>query len=437
MFETTHKHTLSTINLCGGKTLMRKSIVVLCLFALVLMVTAVSVAQDREPIYTGHLTYHTGPFADVGPWFDGVTDFTIDIMNENPPLGRDLVVIHEDIGTIGEARAARKLVEFEGVDILLNPAHGYGFYRDWMVDYIANNNGPIMPSVHGGAIDREIGGTAEEPLFRGSPMDSAQSVAAVLQAWESGAETIVIVATDIEGHQLQKDAAIGAAEELELPILEVIEIQAELPNYSRQVEEIQNLEPDAVLVFAAATDGGIIVKNAADAGLTTVIIGTSEWQGREFYSTATASAIEQHEAVWIAAFTHANNPAWDFYEALWNNSEYADLADAANSYNLQYYDLLNITALAIEAAGTTDASVWAEYVPAVAEAPGIVVYTYEEGIEALRSGEDIDYSGVSGEMNYTRTGVVSGLFGIFEWSSDGNLELVTVLDETRVLDLDE
>jgi hypothetical protein len=95
-----------------------------------------------------------------------------------------------------------------------------------------------------------------------------------------------------------------------------------------------------------------------------------------------------------------------------------------------------VTALAIEAAGTTNASVWTNYVRAIAEGPGTVVYTYQQGIEALRSGQEIDYSGISGEMNYTDTGVVSGLFGIFEWTNTGELVPVSYLDESQVMQLD-
>lgn len=136
----------------------------LALIVVILLMLGVSVAaQDTEPILVGHLTYHTGPFADVGPWFDGVTEFVLEIINENPPLGRELVLINEDIGTIGEARAARKLVEFDGVEILLNPAHGYSYYRDWLVGFVSHNDRPIMPSVHGGAIERTIGGNPCQP----------------------------------------------------------------------------------------------------------------------------------------------------------------------------------------------------------------------------------------------------------------------------------
>lgn len=393
-------------------------------------------AQGDDPILVGHLSYHSGPFAEVGPWFDGITDFTINIINEDPPLGRELASIHQDIGTIGEARAAKKLIELDGVEILLNPAHGYLYYREWLLEYLANNDRPLMPSVHGGAIDREIGGIATEPLFRGSPMDSAQSVATAIQAQQSGAQTIVLIASEIEGHQLQKDAASRAAEELGLTVLASIDIQSEMPSYQNEIDEIESLDPDAVLAFTISWDGATLIKGLTEAGLSTTIIGSSDWVVDDFVEAATMGAIEQQKAVWLVAFTHTENPAWDYYEPLWTNSEYADLAPAAVSYNLQYYDLLIVTALAIEAAGTTDASVWADFVPLVAEGPGTVVYTYEEGIKALRDGEEIDYTGVSGEMNYSDTGVVSGLFGVFEWVSDGDLELVTTIDDTAVLELD-
>lgn len=394
-------------------------------------------AETDKPIKVGHLTYHTGPFGFVGPHFDGATEFPLQLINENPPLGRPMEAVHQDIGTIGEAQAARKLVESEGVEVLLNPAHEYLSYRDWILQYIEDEDLPIMPSVHAGSVDRNYGGTIEEPLFRGSPMDSAQGAAAVLQASEAGAESIAIIAAEIAGMQLQKEAALNAAEELGLEVVAALDIQPEQPSYRSEISRIQGDDPDALIIFMVAEDGGTIVKNAAEAGMSKIIVGTTEWLFEEFPQTATMSAIDQHEAVWAVGFTHTDSPAWEYFEPRWNDSEYAELADASNSYTLQYYDLLNLTALAIESAGTTDASVWAEHVRRVAEPPGKIVYTYEEGIEALRNGEEIDYSGVAGEMNYTDTGVVSGLFGVFEWANETEMERVDVLDGARVLELDQ
>lgn len=58
-----------------------------------------------------------------------------------------------------------------------------------------------------------------------------------------------------------------------------------------------------------------------------------------------------------------------------------------------------------------------------------------EGLETLRAGEDIDCSGVTGECDYTETGVVSGLYGIFAWSEQGELTQVKVIDDGEIFEL--
>lgn len=392
--------------------------------------------SDRTPIKVGHLSYHSGDFAAFGAQFDGAADFTLQLINENPPLNRPFVTIHEDIGTVGEEEAAKRLVREENVEVLLNIAHNYETYRNWLRIQVRNNNGPLLPSVHGGAIDSEIGGVAGEPLFRGSPMDTAQSAAAMYQASESGIENVVIIATALDGMKAQMRTADQVAEELGINVLSKINMPAGKDSFGNVVAELSSLNPDAVIVFSVPEDGGKLVKATADAGLSLTFIGTSEWTAGEFPVVATMDAINQHENVWTIAFTNADSPAWRAYETLWNNSDFAELSDASNSYTMQYYDLLNVTALAIEAAGSTDASEWVQHVQAVSEAPGRRVYTYAEGIEALRNGEQINYSGITGEMDYTNTGVVSGLFGVFEWGSEDSLDRVGTLDDRAVMDLD-
>lgn len=391
---------------------------------------------EGEEILVGHLTYQSGDFAAFGDQFDGAVNFSLDVINEDPPLGRPLAVIHEDIGTVGEAQAARKLLDTDNVDILLNAAHSYEAYRDYMLQYQEDNNAPLMPSVHAGAIPQEIGGDTGEPLFRGSPMDTAQGAAALISAEEAGAETVAIVASEIAGFQLQKDGAIRGAEELGLEVLDTIDLQPGQSSYRSEATRLADAGPDAIIAFLPPEDGGTFVKNTAEAGMSTIIIGTTDWQEPAFPSTATLSALEQHEMVLTVGYTFAENAAWEFYQPAWNDSEYAELSDASNSYTIQYYDLLIVTALAIEAAGSTDSDAWAAAVPEVSEAPGTECFTYEECITLLRDGEDVDYQGITGDFNYSDTGVVSGLFGSFEWTDLETLERVQILDDTAILELD-
>lgn len=396
---------------------------------------APAAAQDSE-ILVGHLTYHTGEFGAFGPFFDGVTEMVLSQINQDPPLGMPLRAIHQDIGTVGEARAARKLVDQDGVQILLNPAHSYLSYREFMLETVAEAGLPLMPSVHGGAIEGDIGGVAEEPIFRGSPLDTANGVAGMIHAAEQGFTSVVVVATEVAGSQLQKEAAVAAAEALGLEVLGEFDIESGQGNYRSVVSRVARLEPDAVIMFSSPNVGGSFVKNAAEAGESWYIVGSGEWQETEFHDTATPSALGQHQAVVFAANAHADNPAWQPFAEFASSSEWAeDIGDVSNSYVIQYFDLLVASALAIEAAGDLNVTSWTDAMYEVTGGEGEVVYTYADGLAALRAGNPINYDGVTGSMEYTDTGVVSGLFGIFNWQ-DAELAQVATVDGDQVLAID-
>jgi len=418
------------------KTFFKVALVLMMLIAVVFSVSAGDKQKGEQSIKLGHLTYYTGAFAEVGPWFEAITEFGIDVINEDPPLGIMMEAVHQDIGTIGEAQAARKVIEQDGVDIQFGASHEYLSYRDWLLDYVEANDAPLIPSVHGGAVPRQYGGTPEEPIIRGAPMDSGQGVAAVLKAYDEGAKRVVIIATEIEGSQLQLVAALNTAEEIGLNVVDHFSVLPEKNSYRNEIQRIADSNPDALLFFSQAQDGATLVKQTAEAGLSLLIVGTSEWLSDVFPDIVGEGAFDTHEAVWIAAYSYVDGPAYAWYADRLRNSEYADMVgDPANSYNIQYFDTLIITALAIEKAGSLKASDWVPAMRAVAMGDGKVVHIYKEGIEAIRAGEEINYEGLTGSFEITETGVVSGLFGIFEWQ-DGKLVEVEKVDDARVLKYD-
>lgn len=409
--------------------------------ALVLTVAPAAVAQDGEPIKVGHLNYYTGPFADVGDWFAATTEYTVNDINQDPPLGRPFEVIEDDIGTDGEGPVALRLLEGENVDILLNPAHGYSAYREAAREYVADNDAPLMPTVHGGGIPPSIGGNAEEPIFKAQPQDSGQSSVAIIEAADRGAETIAIIATQVDGSQFMKDAAISGANAAGLEIVEVLDVGTTLPDYSSEVNRVIDAAPDAIFIASQAQDGGTMVKQFAEAGYTDAdILGSSEWTGTEFVDASTPEALQAHKSVLVAGWAPQQGPAFDAYSAGWDAWEGNMGIDPANSYNIAYNDALVLAALTIEKAGDVSASSYAENIRDVAMAPGTQCYTYAECLGLIRAGEDVDYEGTSGSTNFTETGVVDGNPAVQEWQFDdeGNASLVLVStpDSAAVADLE-
>jgi hypothetical protein len=392
-----------------------------------------------EPVVACELAYYTGEFAAYGPHLTANVVFPVEhVINTDPPLGRPWVLYHEDLGTVGEATAARTCLELHGAEIVVSIAHGYRAYRDWMIEWWQENDSPIGPSVHGGAIPGNLGGNAAEPIFRAQGLDEGLGISAILYAEMIKAERIVIFATQVEGFQLAADAAQKAAEYVGIEVVARIDVPAEMPSYRAEAQRIADLAPDAVVVQAGSVESATLIKQAAEAGLSLYWIGETGWILPEFVGTLGTEPIGTQKGIGVAAFTHrADTPAWEFFQPLWDNTPgFGDtFGPASDLYNYSSYDLLVQTALAVEAAGSLKASAWAPAMHEVGEAPGVVCYTYAECLALIRAGEDIDYEGITGPGEYTDGGVNAVTAAYTPFNLDGTAGTPIPLDPYRWLEI--
>ena len=165
------------------------------------------------PVAVCELAYYTGEFASYGPSLTNDVRFPIEeVINPDPPLGRTWELVSEDIGDGYEGQAAKTCLEQHGAEILVSIAHQYRTYRDYMMESWQENDSPLGPSVHGGAIPGNLGGKAAEPIFRAQGLDQALGTYGEPVRERAGPKNIVIFATQVEGFQLAADAAEQAAE---------------------------------------------------------------------------------------------------------------------------------------------------------------------------------------------------------------------------------
>ena len=392
---------------------------------------------EAEPILLGDLAYFTGDFASVGDLLASQVDFPVnEVINLDPPLGRPIEVIHEDIGTVGEAQAVRKLLEQDGVDIVLSSAHEYFTYRDFMLDWQEDNDGPLMPTVHGGVIPVNVGGRAGEPIFRAQGSDEGQGVTDALYAEALGAEAVVIMTTPTAGYQLTADATEKALDVIGIELLERIDAPGEQASYRTEVQRAVDAAPDAVIILAQATESAIMVKQFAEAGWIGTIIGEVGWSEPEFAATATAEALAAHEVVAYPSFHRQENPAWDFYQPLWDgNPDYTQHTNADDPYSFTTYDLLIVTALAIEAAGSVNGSDWAPAMFEVSSGPGTKCYTYSNCLALIRAGTDVDYEGVTGPATFSSGGINAVIPVVQIFGADGEIADQVAVDSERHLEI--
>jgi branched-chain amino acid transport system substrate-binding protein len=403
-----------------------------------LMATAVGgsvVAQDDE-VNVCELAYYTGEFASYGPALTNDVRFPIEeVINLDPPMGREWVLISEDIGDSMEGQAAKTCVEKHDAEIIVSIAHQYRTYRDYMQETWAENDGPIGPSVHGGAIPGNLGGKPGEPIFRAQGLDEALGTYGSLYAESIGAENVVIFATQVEGFQLAADANEQAAEALGLTVLGRIDAPALQPSYRAEAQKIADLNPDAVLVQAGSVESATLIKAAAEAGLSLDWVGETGWSEAEFIGSLGADPIATQKGIGFAAFSpNTTTPAWDFFQPLWDAQPEAPY-DASNPYAFSTYDLMVQTALAVEAAGSFNASEWVPAMFAVGDGPGEVCYTYADCLALLRDGQAIDYEGVTGPGSYTTGGVNAVTPSYTPFNADGTFGDPVLLDAQKGLEL--
>lgn len=395
--------------------------------------------MSTEPVAVCELAYYTGEFAPYGPSLTADVTFPVEeVINLDPPLGRQWEMYSEDLGTVGEGQAARTCLEQHNATILVSMAHGYRQYRDYLLEYVAENDEPLGPSVHGGTIPGNLGGSAEEPIFRAQGLDEALGMTGVLYADEIGLKSVVVFATQVEGFQLAASAAEKAAEAVGIEVLARIDVPAEQPSYRAEAQRIADLEPDAVIVQAGSVESATLIKQADEAGLSLYWIGETGWIQPEFIGTLGTEPISSQKGIGYAAFSYNDQtPAWDFYEPLWDNTPgYGDLyGPATDQYHYSTYDVMIQTALAVAYGGSYKASDWAPAMHEVGQAPGEVCYTYPSCMELIRAGEDIDYEGITGSGTYTDGGVNDVVQAFYPFNADGTVGDVVIIDPATALEV--
>ncbi len=391
------------------------------------------------------LAYVTGEFAAYGPALSADVVFPVKkVINEDPPLGRKWVNVKEDLGTVGEDQAAKACLENDGAEILVSIAHGYKKYREYMMEYWKEHDAPLGPSVHGGLIPGNLGGKGTEPIFRAQGLDEGLGVYAAQSAKNKGAKKVVVFATEVSGFQLAADAAEKSAKLLGMEVLARINEPALQTSYAVDARKIAGLKPDAVIVQAGSVESAILIKQAAEAGLSTDWIGETGWTQTEFMTRMDAATIGGQKSIGYAAFSpNTTTPAWAFYQPLrdaWKTE--SGVADpdktyygADNPYAFSTYDVLVMTALAVEKAKSYKASAWASAMHDIGDPPGEKCYTYKDCLALIRAGKDIDYEGVTGPGTYTDGGVNAVTPTYTAFKKDKTFEAPVILDSQEALQL--
>ena len=387
---------------------------------------------QEEPLRIGLLLPFTGQYAWVGENVQPVARMVAEEVNGSGGIGgREIAFVQGDTEGVVDAgtTAAQKLINVDNVMALVGPTSlSFSGSKNLIID-------SGVPMVTPTAGTTELDRACRDVCFRTVPSDSlggraiarAATDAAYLaegaQAWE---RPVLMVA--------QSPAMVSFLEPIErsfadygVELAEVIEFTPNKPAYRSEVREAMAADPDGIVLVAAPEDSARVMTNAFQTGYQGGWFVTQDQTNADYIDLAGAQTVEGIYGLEEVAAEEsaALNRAFE--------ERYREFAgEDVKIFGTNTYDSMNVIALAMlrdhrEDGEITRASL-AGNIRAVSD-PGegkTVVSNYTDGKAALEAGEEIDYRGLVGPIDFDDWGNIAAPFGIRQ-VQDGAWETVATV----------
>jgi ABC-type branched-subunit amino acid transport system substrate-binding protein len=275
-------------------------------------------------------------------------------------------------------------------------------------------------------------------FYRLVPPDLAESYAMTVIAQQLGYHKIALAFGNDIGSQTFVQPAEAAISKAGLSLVANETLDLNATTFRTEAEKIIQAHPDAIMTEAlGSADPTLFAEiKQLNGGKVIPIIGTSAAISPAFYQAAA-------RAVGTAAFTanfHADNlvtatsgPAYQaFTQALLAVKGKVSSAQTGNFSTyftapgaVHLYDGMNLAALAMIAAGSTDVAKWQPFITTIGDGvPGsVVVNSFAQGVRELKAGKKIRYVGPGGPTSFDAFHDSPGIFQIDTYSATGAVQV--------------
>jgi ABC-type branched-subunit amino acid transport system substrate-binding protein len=318
----------------------------------------------------------------------------------------ELVVDDEGSSAASAVRAAQKMIDVDGVDVILGASSSSIVALNQIV---STNEVPVISPAAGTTQMDSVGG---EWLWRTYPSDSDEGVADATFFAEEGIDRISIMAQNEESAQSVAGVLEAKFGETGGTVAQKVAFDPGQPSYQAEIRKALDGDPQLVYVAAGEESATTLLREIRQAGFD----GKLAVNG-DLASPATLKALgpEVMDGTYSAlANTDEKLPEYQAFkkafEAEFDKEIYVTLANA--------YDSLVVVALAAKAANSNTGAAIREHLVAVAGDGGEKVSTFAEGAKALEAGTDIDYEGASGKLDFDERGTSPSQFSIVQADGD-------------------
>ncbi len=373
------------------------------------------------PLKIGFLADFSGPLAEFGPAIQTGVELAIKHLNDaGGVLGHDVELVVGDtaLDPTQATEEARRLIEVEGVHAIVGPLASSITLA--VAESVATQAG--VPVISPSATSPQLT-IAEDSdfLFRSTTSDAAQGpVLAQLAASQGLSNVGVLFLNDPYGQGLADsffDAWGG-------DVL-MISIEDGQASYLSELQQLAGEGAQALIAIAFPQQAEVFLREALEQGLFDHFLFVDGTKSQDLIDAIGAEYLNGMQGTAPAAGPESDSLR-AFNEAY--VAEYGELSPLP--FIREAYDAAIAIGLAAEVAGSIDSGAIRNSLRAAAAPPGESVSAGADGIaqalDAIRSGNEIDYAGAATSLDWDANGdVTSGYIGVWQFA-DGTIEEVSV-----------
>lgn len=389
-----------------------------------------SAPEADRPLKIGLLFPYTGSLGTFGEPFENAARLAVEEINAAG--GVNGFPIEVAVGNDGTAvqqslDEARRLIDIEGVDVLVGPA---GSPMVLAVAESITGPGEVLHITTSATAPSLTAANDDDYLFRMPISDAAQGVVLADLAQEQSLDNICSLYVNTAYGQGLSNAFVEAFEGLGGTVTAAVPIEETAPSYATELGNCG--DATTLLAISYPETAAVYLREAVEGGLFESYLfvdgtkspeqfATLGWENFEgFYGTAPGALNPREQGATFEAAYLAKYPADD---------------PTQRPFMRESYDAVYAIALAAQAAGSNDPTAIRDALRDVVNSPGTTINPGEEGwaaaVAALEAGDDIDYDGASSGLGLDEAGdVQQGAIEI--WRVVGG---AIVVQEVRPFDL--
>jgi len=381
-------------------------------------------SEDSDRLILGALMPMTGDLQAYGETsLNGIKLAVMHVNRGGGVLGKNMAVEVGDTQTTPQAGidAAKKLISIEGADAIVG-ALSSGVSIP-VAQSVTSQEG--VPQISGASTSPVITDLDDSDyMFRTVPSDAFQgkALAEVVEADGLGNVATLYINNDY-GEGLS-DSFSSAFEALGGTVSAALAYEPGNASYRGELSKAAEGGAEALVLIGYPENGVTILRQALESGTFDRFVFTDGLKAPEIIDAVGADALEGSYGTAPQALsdTEAATNFTTAYESEFGERPPKPFIDTA-------YDAAFVIALAARKAGKADGTAIRDALRDVANPPGEVILPgeWEKATKLLENGEDIDYKGASGSIDFDGNGDVGGTFA--HWAiKGGKIETVKVFE---------